>query len=503
MLKILSRKKIDFTSGPLFGPLLSFMVPIVLTSLLQVLDDTADKIVVGQFSGDPNALGAIGSTTFISNLIINFMIGVGAGAGVVVAQAFGAKKHTEVSRATHNAFILGAGLAVVMTVIAFATAAPMLRLLGTKEEVFDSALLYINIIYSSILASAIYNIGASVLRAIGDSTTSLNIGMISGLINVVLNLFFVIVCGMSVAGVAVATVISKYYSAAAVIIHLYKKKGESYAFDPKKLIPHKASILRMLRLGIPTGLQSACFSLANLASTAAINSFDGTVYITARSIATDIDHFTSIIAGAFLPATLNATGQNLGAKRPDRIKRIFFYSILQATVIVGVISNLFKIFSGELSLLFIEANDPFLAEKVAAVKVWSQRLLTLQFLLGVLNAATGVIRGLGYSMLPLIFNLIGTVGSRLAWVYLVFFNIETRTLEDFRTLSAMYPISWGVTAVLIGSLCIVAFIRLEKDIKNQALAIGTEQEADGETQQDDIEAESANVGAKTALDTEK
>ena len=496
MLNIFKRKKVDFTSGPLFWPLLSFMVPIVLTTLLQVLYDTADKIVVGQFSGDPNALGAIGSTTFISNLMLNFIIGVGAGAGVVVAQAFGAKRHDEVSRSTHSAFILGLGVAVVITIVAYSTAIPMLKLLDTKEEVFDSALLYINIIYSSILASAIYNVGASILRAVGDSTTSLNIGMISGLINVILNIFFVVVCGMSVAGVAIATVISKYYSAAAVIIHLYKKKGESYAFDPKKLIPHKGSILRMLRLGIPTGLQSACFSLANLASVAAINSFDGTVYISARSIATDIDHFTSAIAGAFLPATLNATGQNTGARRPDRIKKIFFYSIIQATVIVGVISNLFKIFSGELSLLFIEANDPFLAEKVAAVKVWSQRLLTLQFLLGVLNSATGVIRGLGYSLLPLIFNLIGTVGSRLAWVYLVFFRIETRTLEDFRTLSAMYPISWGVTAVLIGSLCIVAFVRLEKSLKSEAVA-------EGEETEDEAEDEPLCIGTKVATGEEK
>ena len=499
MVNILKRKKIDFTDGPLFWNLLSFMIPIVLTSLLQVLYDTADKIVVGQFSGDPNALGAIGSTTFISGLIINFMIGVGAGAGVLVAQAYGAKNESGVSRATHNAFILGAGLAVVMTVIAYSTAAPILRLLDTKEEVFDSALLYINIIYSSILASAIYNIGASVLRAIGDSSTSLTIGMISGLINVVLNVFFVVVCGMSVEGVAIATVISKYYSAATVVIHLYKKKGESYAFDPKKLIAHKPTILRMLRLGIPTGLQSACFSLANLASVAALNSFDGTIYISARSIATDIDHFTSVIAGAFLPAALNATGQNAGAKRPDRIKKIFLYSIIQATVIVGVISNLFKIFAGELSLLFIEANDPFITEKITAVKVWCERLLTLQFLLGVLNAATGVIRGLGYSVLPLIFNLIGTVGSRLAWVYLVFFNLETRTLEDFRTLSAMYPISWGVTAVLIGSLCIVAFMRLEKEIKQNA---DTQKESDGDLPEESSEDPLAKEGARVAAGKE-
>ena len=474
---IKARRKIDFTEGPLFWRLLQFMVPIVLTNLLQVLYDTADKVVVGQFSGDPNALGAIGSTTFISGLLINFLIGIGAGAGVVVAQAFGSKRDEDVSRAAHNAFLLSFAIAAVLTIVAYSTAAPMLRLLDTKDEVFDSALLYINIIYSSIFATSVYNIGASILRAVGDSTTSLNIGMISGLINVLLNIFFVVVCGMSVAGVAIATVISKYYSAVAVVIYLWRKKGESYAFSPKKLIPHKGTILRMLRLGVPTGIQSSCFSIANLASTAAINSFDGTVYISARSIATDIDHITSTVAGAFLPATLNATGQNAGAKRPDRIKRIFLYSCLQAAVIVGIISNVLRIFAGEISLIFIEANDPFLAEKVAAVETWCGRLLTLQFALAVLNAATGVIRGLGYSFLPLIFNLIGTVGSRIGWIYLVFYKIETRTLEDFRTLSTMYPLSWGVTAVLIGGLCIYAFSRLDKviDERNTKKALKAKQ----------------------------
>ena len=431
------RRKMDFTKGPLFWQLLLFMVPIVLTNLLQVLYDTADKVVVGQFSGDPNALGAIGSTTFISGLILNFMIGVGAGTGVVVAQAFGAKNDKQLSRATHNAFILGAGMGIVMTVVAYATAAPMLRLLDTKAEVFDSALMYIRIVYAGILATAIYNVGASTLRAVGDSTTSLNIGMISGLINVILNLFFVVVCKMSIAGVATATLISKYFSAIAVVYHLWRRRHEAYGFSFSKLIPHRGTILRMLRLGIPTGLQSTCFSIANLASTAAINSFDGTVYISARSIATDIDHITSTIAGAFLPATLAATGQNAGAEQPDRIKKVFLYSLLQAAVIVGILSNILRIFAGEISLIFIEANDPYLVEKVAAVKVWCGRLLALQFLNAMLSAATGVIRGLGYSVTPLIFSLIGTVGSRLAWIYLVFNKLETRPLEDFRTLSAM------------------------------------------------------------------
>lgn len=465
MLNIFKRRKIDFTDGPIFWRLLLFMLPIVLTNLLQVLYDTADKMVVGQFSGDPNALGAIGSTTFISGLIINFMIGVGAGAGVVVAQAFGAKRSDEVSRSTHNAFILSFLLSAVMTVIAYATAVPLLELLDTKEELFDSALLYLRIIYTSIFATAIYNVGTAVLRAIGDSTTSLTIGMISGVINVVLNIFFVIVCGMAVDGVAIATVISKYYSAFAVVYELYRRKGESYAFSFKKLIPHKGLILRMLRLGVPTGVQSSCFSLANLASTAAINSFEGTVFISARSIGTDIDHFSSAIAGAFLPATLSATGQNFGARRPDRIKRIFLYSLIQSFVIVGFVANMLRIFSGEIATLFIEAGDPNIDQKILAVEAWCGVMLSTHFLAGMMNAATGVVRGLGYSILPLTLNLLGTVGARLIWIYGYFFNLPERGIPEFKQLAYMYPISWGATTLFIAILCAIAFIRLEKQLK--------------------------------------
>lgn len=466
-----TKRKIDFTNGPIFWRLLWFMLPIVATNLLQVLYDTADKIVVGRFSGDHNALAAIGSTTFITNLMINLMIGVGAGASVVVAQAYGARDNKKVERSVHNAFILGLGMAAVMSIIAYSTAAPLLRLLDTKDELFDSALLYARIIYTSILATAIYNIGASVLRAIGDSSTSLRIGMVSGLLNVILNLFFVIVCKMSVEGVAIATVMSKYYSAGAVLWILYRKRrGESYAFNPKKLIPEKAIILRMLRLGVPTGIQSACFSIANLAATKALNSFPSEAFIAARSIGTDIDHITSTIAGAFLPATMTATAQNVGARRPDRIKLVFWYSMIQATVIVGVISNVLRVFAEPIAKLFIEPNDPDLEVKVAAVATWCGVLLTLQMLAGILNAGTGVVRGLGYSFIPLMLNLVGTVGSRLTWIWLVFNRLPERGMAEFKTLAYMYPISWGATALFISILCIVAFVRLERTVNERAAA---------------------------------
>lgn len=472
MFNIFKRKKINFTEGPLFKNLLMFMLPIVATSLLQILYDVADKVVVGQFSGDPNALGAIGSTSFISGLLINFMIGVGAGAGVVVAQAYGAKDDAAVSRATHNAFILGISLSLIMTAVAYLTASPLLKLLDTDEELFDNALLYLNVLYSSILATAVYNIGSAVLRAVGDSSTSLRIGMVSGLINVLLNLFFVIVCGMSVAGVAIATAISKYYSATAVVLHLYRRKGESYAFDPRKLVAHKPTLLRMLRLGIPTGLQSACYSLGNMASTAAINSFPGTVYISARSIATDIDHIAHAFVSAFLPAALNATGQNVGAKQPKRVKRILVLSLAQAVVVISIISGALLLFLDNISAMFVSASDPLYTEKLAAVSVWCSVMLPAQIIAGVLNVSIGVVRGLGYSVIPLVINLFGTVGLRLAWIYGLFFAFEN--LHTFSFLVLMYPISNGFTAISALVLAIIAVTKMQKAFSKEQAQISAE-----------------------------
>ena len=461
----IAKKRVDFTEGPLFWRLIIFMLPIVATNLLQILYDVADKIVVGQFSGDPNALGAIGSTTFISGMIISFMIGVGGGAGVVVAQAFGAKNKVGLERSTHNTLILAAALSVAMTVIGYITAEPLLRLLDTPYVLFDTALLYLRIIYSGILGTAVYNAGASILRAVGDSASSLKIGLVSGALNVALNLLFVVVFKLSVAGVAIATVISTYFSAISVLFVLYRRRDEDYSIHLDKFIPHKETILLILRLGVPTGLQSACFSIANMATTAAVNSFGSTVYVSARSIATDIDQFSSMISGAFLPAALTATGQNVGARNGKRIKRVLLYTTLQAAVAVFACAMTILFFVDNIALLFIEASDPDLLPKVAAIKDWCGVMLSFHFVTGSLNALTGVVRGLGYSITPLILNIIGTVGTRLVWIYGVFFRVEE--LYTLKGLAYMYPISWSATTIFIVALLLLAIAKGKINYENQ------------------------------------
>lgn len=476
--------KHNFTEGPLFWELLKFAFPIMLTSVLQLFYNTADKIVVGQFSGDDLAVGAIGTTAFITGLITNFTIGVGAGVGVIVAQFFGAGNKEKISRSVHSAFIMAIFLSVSMMIIALITAEPLLVLLETREEFMTNALLYMRIIYLGLIGSAVYNIGASILRAVGDSKTPLKIGMVSGLVNVLLNLVLVVVFKMSVAGVAIATIFSQYFSAVRVILVLMKRKGESYQFMFSKLRPDGNLILKMLRLGVPTGLQSCCYSLTNLFTTHAVNQFPP-AYVTGRSIGLDIDHIVGVFSGAFLQSALNGTAQNWGAGKTKRVVKVFLYTNLQAFLVTFTISQLVLIFRAEVASLFVSADNIYFDEIIAAASEWCGTMLAWYFLQGILNAITGAVRGMGYSMTPLIANLIGTCGVRLAWI---FFAFPLPQFHSFSGLATMYPLGWAATALMISFIVISAFIRLHKRAKAQEKGLGAE--LAGESNQEE--------GAKTS-----
>lgn len=460
-----TKKRIDFTDGPLFWKLIWFAAPIAATGLLQMLYNAADKLVVGQFSGDPNALGAIGCTATLGALIINFMAGIGSGVGVVVAQLYGGKRYDEVSRAVHTSILFGFALSIFLTVIGYITLEPLLRLLGTQDVYMGNATLYLRITFLGITATAIYNFGASILRATGDSKTPLIIGAVSGLINVVFNIFFVCVFNMSVDGVAIATVISQYFSAATVIIVLMRRNGECYRFSFRKLSIDKTLLFRIIRLGIPTGFQSCCFGITNLVTVSAVNTF-APGYVTAYSVSSTIDGFLDVISGSFMHSSMNASGQNYGALKPDRIKRVFFYSILQSAVILFIISSLLRIFRAELAGLFVESATPKRDLVIAAVVEWTGVMLASYFLQGVMNSVFGTVRGLGYSLLPLIFNLIGTCFTRIFYVYVIF------PLEPFNTfggLALLYPVSWTAASLMLSVIIFLAFRRINNMSKTQQI----------------------------------
>ncbi len=452
----MKKAKQDFTQGPLFTKLLLFAMPIMATNVLQILYNAADKFVVGQYSGDPFALGAIGCTTFIYNLMINFMAGIGGGAGVVVAQFFGASRRRETSRAVHTAMLLSVALAAIITTAAYSAKLPLLHLLGTQEHFMANATLYLNIVFTGIFAVAVYNFGAAILRATGDSKTPLVIGMISGLINVLLNLLFVLGFGMSVAGVAIATVISQYFSAVTVVIILMNRNGESYQLKLSELAIDKGIFLRIIRLGVPTGLQSCCFSATNMATTWAVNTFPAEC-VTAHSVSGNIDGIVDACSGAFLHSSMNATGQNWGAGNTKRVKSVFIYSLLQAMAVTFIISQTLRIFRGDIAAWFVDSKDENYQLIVDRVVEWTGIMLATYFLQGAMNSVFGSVRGMGYSIAPLIMNILGTCVTRLVWVFLVFPLPE---FNSFAGLALLYPVSWAASSILIGAISVFAFIKI-------------------------------------------
>lgn len=472
----MAKTKQDFTSGPLFTTLMAFALPIMVTNLLQILYNAADKMVVGQFSGDEYALGAIGCTTFIYGLIVNFMGGIGGGSGVVVAQFFGAGRKNETSRAVHTTMLLSLIIAFILTIVAYSVEVPLLQLLGTHEVFMGPATLYLNIVFIGILATSVYNFGAAILRATGDSRTPLIIGMISGLINVLLNLFFVIVCGMSVAGVAIATVISQYFSAASVVIILYRKKGESHQLIPSKLAIDRGILLRIIRLGVPTGLQSCCFSITNMATTWAVNTFPSE-YVTAHSVSANIDGMIDACSGAFLHSAMNATGQNFGAMKTKRVVKVFFYSLLQAMGVTFLLSQTLRIFRRELAAVFVDRAAENYEAIIEHVVEWTGIMLATYFLQGAMNSVFGTVRGMGYSLMPLIMNIIGTCGVRLLWVFVIFPLPE---FNSFSGLALLYPASWFASTVLIAGVSVFAFIKLNKFNRAKAAAATESGEVEAE-----------------------
>ena len=472
---MLSTKKTrNFTEGPLFFRILLFSLPIMITGVLQLLYNMADNIVVGQFSGDPNALGAVGSTSSLTNLILNLLLGTSAGTGVVVAQCIGAKRDRDVSRAVHTAMIFSFFAGVAFGLIGLIISRPVLDMIGPQKRLLDQAVLYMRIICCGIPASAVYNFGAAILRSAGDSKTPLVILTTTGLVNVILNLVFVISCGMSVAGVALATIISQYLSAIAVVIVLMKKEGEAYQFSFKKLCFDRSLLRRILRIGIPSGIQGSLFSIANIILTNGINSFGDPNIITAYTITNNIDGITYTACNSFYQAVLTVTGQNYGAMKHERIKKTLLYALIQVTLVGIIISQLILIFSDFFVGLYVAADAPNKAEVTKHAIDMMRLFLNVYFLCGIMEVIVGVLRGLAYSITPMIMSLVGVCVLRTLWRYFIF------PLETFNTpvgLLLCFPISWIATILMQLSLFIYAWHKLKERFASKKA-----EEAEKETQ---------------------
>lgn len=455
-------KKLSFTDGPIFWRIILFALPIMATGILQILYSMADNIVVGQFSGDPLALGAVGSTSSLVNLTINLLIGISVGTSVVVSQAYGAKNEKMVSRSVHTALIFALFGGLTFMGIGFAISRPALVLMGTRPELLEKALLYFRIICIGIPATAVYNFGAAVLRSVGDSKSPLIILASTGLVNVGLNFFFVIVCHMTVDGVAIATITSQYLSAIAVVLVLFIKRAECYGFSPSKLVFDTTLLARILRFGIPSGLQSSIFSISNILLTSGINSL-GTSAITAYTISNNIDALTFTACNSFHHGALTFTGQNFGANKPDRIKKIIIYSLIQVTVAGVLVGQTVLLLGKPIAGMYVNASDPNYTEIMTHTLDIMKLLLNTYFICGIMDVLSGALKGLGYSVIPMAVSLVCICGFRIVWRFAVF------PLERFNTptgLMLCYVFSWSLAAITFALLVIFALTRINKK-KNQ------------------------------------
>lgn len=446
------------TEGPIFKNLFLFTVPIILTGLLQVLYNMADNIVVGKFSGDPLALAAVGSTTALTALFVNSLLNIATGSGVIIAQAYGARDNGRTSRSIHTALTFSLIAGVALGTVAFAFSEPLLTLLGTKEEIFGRAVLYFRIICVGVPAITIYNFGAAILRSTGNSKTPLYILAASGLLNVLLNLFFVIVCGMAVDGVALATIISQYASAIAVILVLVRSGEDSTRFVPRKMHIDGEILKRMLAIGIPAALQSAMFSMSNMILTGATNTLTAE-QVSAKTIAFNVDALLYTVMNSFSSGTMTFVGQNYGAKNYARVKRSILCSIIQVNAVGILLGQILTVFNSQIVHLYLDPADtaaPIVAEYAMELSAF---ILSCYFLCGVMESLTAACRSLGSALLPMIASIIGTCVLRSIWAIFVF------PIPEFNTLVGLflcYPISW---IFVIACLLVILLLAMKKTKK--------------------------------------
>ncbi|HIR53601.1 MAG TPA: MATE family efflux transporter [Candidatus Onthovicinus excrementipullorum] len=425
--------EIDMCNGPLLGKILRFSIPLMFSGILQLLFNAADIIVVGRFTSS-DALAAVGSTTSLNNLIINLFLGLSIGSSVVVARYYGAQDWKKVGESVHTSILISALAGVALIFLGIALARPLLEAMGTPENVLDQAVLYMRIIFVGMPAMMVYNFGAAILRAVGDTRRPLIFLLISGIINVCLNLFFVIVFEMGVAGVSLATVISQFISAALVVICLVRS-GSHYRLTLTGLRISKKVLLEILRVGLPAGIQSTVFNISNVLIQSSINSF-GSIAVAGNTAAANLEGFVYTSMNAIYQASLSFTSQNVGARKTERIVPILV-RCLACVVVIGVgLSTIVLLLNRE--FLGIYSSDPAVIEYgVGRLKV----VCLTYFLCGIMDVTCGSIRGLGYSVTPTIVSLIGACGLRIVWIYTIF-NLVDRSLF---TLYLSYPVTWIIT----------------------------------------------------------
>ncbi len=450
MLKKIKADNINMTNGPLLPAIIRFYVPLVFSSLLQILYNAADIIVIGKYSGKA-PLAALGATTNIIALIVNTFVGLAVGVNVAASKFIGAKKDKELYETVQTSMFSSVVIGIVITIIGLFISRPVLELMKTPADVIDLSDTYMKIFFMGSCGSMVYNFGASILRAAGDTKRPMYYLAFSGIINVILNVIFVKEFHMSVDGVAYATIISQYISAVLVTISLAKTKN-NYKFHIGKFMISWKRFMMIVKIGLPAGIQSALFSISNIMIQSSINLLGSTV-MAASTVSSNIENFVYVSMNAMSQTTISFTSQNVGAEKYDRVWKTSRITLLLVTAIGAVLGLSACAFSEQLIHIYSKDTTilPFAKERLFIVCV-------TYFTCGILDVLSSAVRGLGYSLAPTAICILGICGLRIVWVKTVF--------KNYRTLASVmlsYPVSW-ICSILVLT---VVYLLIKKKINSK------------------------------------
>lgn len=443
--KTSNKYEIDMCNGPLLGKILIFYVPLMLSGILQLLFNAADIVVVGRFAGN-ESLAAVGATSSLTNLIVNLFIGLSVGANVLVARFYGAGQKNELKSMVQTALVTAAISGILLIFIGFFVSKPALGMMGTPDDVIDHSVLYMRIYFAGMPFMMVYNFGGAVLRAVGDTRRPLYYLLIAGGVNVVLNLIFVILLQMGVAGVATATVISQAISAALVVrCLLMTDSAYKLVLNDLQIAPDK--LIKMFQIGMPAGLQGALFSISNVLIQSSVNSF-GSIAMAGNTAASNIEGFVYTAMNAFHQASISFCGQNYGAKKYKRVGKVTAICLGLVTAVGLVMGSGAYLASGILLRLY--SPD---AEVIRYGTLRMAYICIPYFLCGVMDVMVGTLRGMGYAIMPMLVSLSGACLFRVVWIYTLF-----RQFPTLECLYISYPISWSLT-FLVHLICFMVVYR--------------------------------------------
>lgn len=431
------RRNQSMLEGTLLPSIILYTIPIILTSVLQLLFNAADLVVVGRFCGSLS-VAAVGATTSLTNLLVNFFIGLSVGAGVAVAHALGGKEDDWVHRTVHTALPMALACGAVVTILGVSLSESFLQMMGTPEDILPLSGLYMKIYFAGITFTMVYNFCAAILRAAGDTRGPLIYLTFAGVVNVVLNVIFVTVFDMNVAGVALATTISQGISAV-LVLRALMKRSDACRLELKKMRFYGMQVAKIVRIGLPAGVQSALFGISNVMIQSSVNSF-GAVFVSGNAAAMNIEGFLYVSLNAFHQTAVNFIGQNAGARRYDRISKIF--GICSACVVILGITLGAAMWSAGPKLLSLYITDS--PEAIGYGMIRMTYMALPYFLCGLMDVSTGALRGLGVSFIPMLISVLGVCGIRILWIATIF------QLPGFHTpqcLYLSYIVSWTVTLI--------------------------------------------------------